>query len=74
MSHFDYGNLFAITLPETILEVASLLVLVIDLGWLRKSAQSMRMAVACVLGALGCGASIAWLVAHPASTGRQSAR
>jgi len=69
MIQFDYGNLFAITLPETILEVASLLVLVIDLGWLRKSAQSMRMAVACVLGVLGCGASVAWLAARPASTG-----
>ncbi len=49
----NYGNLFAITLPETILEVVSLLVLVIDLGWLRKSTQAARMSAACLLGVLG---------------------
>ncbi|WP_263352556.1 NADH-quinone oxidoreductase subunit N [Acidicapsa acidisoli] len=61
----NYGNLFAVTLPETILEIVSLLVLVVDLGWLRKSAQSTRMAAACVLGVLGCLSSVLWLSAHP---------
>ena len=35
----NYLQLFRVTLPETILEVAALLVLVMDLGLLRKSAQ-----------------------------------
>jgi NADH-quinone oxidoreductase subunit N len=61
----NYGNLFAITLPETILEVVSLLVLIADLGWLRKSAQSTRMAAACALGVLGCVLATVWLFAHP---------
>jgi len=65
----NYGNLFAITLPETILEIVSLLVLIVDLGWLRKSAQAARMAVACWLGVLGCGGAIAWLMLHPEPVG-----
>ena len=59
-----FGSLFSITLPETILEVVSLLVLIFDLGVLRRSAQATRMAWACVLGALGCGISAAWLATH----------
>jgi NADH-quinone oxidoreductase subunit N len=61
----NYGNLFAITLPETILEIISILVLIVDLGWLRKSAQATRMATACALGVLGCGAATLWLIGHP---------
>jgi len=61
----NYSNLFAITLPETILEVVSLLVLIVDLAWLRRSSQAVRMAWACALGVLGCAASAAWLAAHP---------
>jgi NADH-quinone oxidoreductase subunit N len=63
----NYGNLFFTTLPETILEVASLLVLIVDLGWLRKSTQATRMAVACALGVLGSALAIVWLLAHPQS-------
>ena len=65
MNAMNYGSLFTITLPETILEVVSLLILVVDLGWLRKSAQSLRMATANVLGVLGCAVAIMWLMAHP---------
>jgi len=61
----NYGNLFNITLPETILEVVSLVVLVVDLGWLRKSAQATRMGVACMLGVLGCVGALFWLLVHP---------
>lgn len=59
-----YGSLFLLTLPETILEVVSLVILVVDLGLLRKSAQATRMAVACWLGVVGCGISAWWLAAH----------
>jgi NADH-quinone oxidoreductase subunit N len=65
MNAVNYGDLFTITLPETILEVVSLLILVVDLGWLRKSSQSMRMATANVLGVLGCALAIMWLFTHP---------
>ena len=34
----NYADLFRVTLPETALEVAALLVLVVDLGFLRKAA------------------------------------
>ena len=61
----NYRDLFTVTLPETILEVVSLLVLVVDLGWLRKSTQAARMTAACVLGFLGCVLAIVWLFAHP---------
>ena len=64
-SAMDYGSLFNITLPETILEVVSLLVLVVDLAWMRKSSQAVRMAVACVLSAAGCVGALLWLFAHP---------
>jgi NADH-quinone oxidoreductase subunit N len=63
----NYSSLFALTLPETILEVVSLLVLVVDLAWLRKTAQATRMATACMLGVAGSVLAILWLIAHPAS-------
>ncbi len=53
----NYFNLLRITLPETVLEIAALLVLVVDLGLLRKSSIRMRVASASVLGILGCGVS-----------------
>ena len=61
----SYSDLFFITLPETILEVISLLVLIVDLGLLRKSSQATRTTAACVLGVSGSVAAIAWLLAHP---------
>ena len=61
----NYSDLFFTTLPETILEVVSLLVLVVDLGLLRKSAQGTRMAGACALGVLGLALAILWLLGHP---------
>jgi NADH-quinone oxidoreductase subunit N len=66
-SPMNYGNLFQITLPETILEVVSLLVLIVDLGLLRKSTQAMRMATACLMSVAGCVVAGLWLFAHPQS-------
>ena len=43
MNAMNYGNLFTITLPETILEVLSLLVLIVDLAWMRISGCSSRL-------------------------------
>jgi NADH-quinone oxidoreductase subunit N len=57
----NYADLFRVTLPETALEVAALIVLVVDLAFLRKAALKLRVAVAVLLGVAGCGAAL-WAV------------
>jgi len=57
----NYADLFRVTLPETALEVAALLVLVVDLGLLRKASLKVRTAVAALIGVAGCGAAL-WCV------------
>lgn len=71
----NYANLFLVTLPETVLEVAALLVLVVDLGFLRKARLQTRELTAVLLGVIGCAAAVAALplqagsgVAYPGST------
>ena len=65
----NYADLFRATLPETALEIAALLVLVVDLGLLRKARLQERVMVAAVLGVAGCGAALwaqFWAVTHAA--------
>ena len=57
----NYHDLFRATLPETVLECAALLVLVIDLGFLRGAAAKSRSATAALLGVIGCGAAL-WTI------------
>jgi NADH-quinone oxidoreductase subunit N len=57
----NYVDLFRATLPETALEIAALLVIVVDLGFLRKAASKTRVAVAALVGVAGCAAAI-WAV------------
>src|SRR3569833_2324304 len=54
----NYADLFRITLPETALDVAALLVLVVDLGFLRKAALQTRIMASVLIGVLGCGAAV----------------
>jgi NADH-quinone oxidoreductase subunit N len=54
----NYSHLFLSTLPETVLEVAALLVLVVDLGFLRKAELKTRTSVATLLGVIGCTAAL----------------
>lgn len=54
----NYADLFRVTLPETALEVAALVVLVVDLAFMRKAALKVRVAVAALLGVAGCGAAL----------------
>ena len=54
----NYADLFRVTLPETALEIAALLVLVVDLGFVRKATLETREAVATILGVIGCGAAL----------------
>src|SRR5580704_7447130 len=55
----NYADLFRVTLPETMLEIAALLVLVMDLAFLRKAELRVRAAAAALVGVAGCGAA-AW--------------
>lgn len=54
----NYADLFRVTLPETALEIAALLVLVVDVAFLRKAAVNVRIAIAALLGVAGCGAAL----------------
>ena len=49
-----YAQLFFATLPETVLEVAALVILVVDLAFLRKAELRVRALSASLLGVLGC--------------------
>ncbi|HEV8494999.1 MAG TPA: NADH-quinone oxidoreductase subunit N, partial [Candidatus Angelobacter sp.] len=64
----NYADLFRVTLPETVLEVTALLVLVVDLGVVRKAALQMRVAVAAIVGIVGCGVAV-WSLSMQGSTG-----
>ena len=57
----NYAALFTATLPETALEIAALLVLAVDLGFLRKAALQVRTGAAAFIGIAGCIAAI-WAV------------
>ena len=57
----NFADLFRATLPETALEIAALVVLVVDLGFLRKAALNLRVAVAALLGVAGCAAAL-WML------------
>ena len=70
----NYADLFWVTLPETVLEIAALLVLVVDLAFLRKAALQTREMTATLLGVIGCGTAVALLplqagggIAYPGS-------
>ena len=50
----NYAELFRVTLPETVLEVAALLVLIVDLSLLRNAAIKTRAAGSALVGVAGC--------------------
>jgi NADH-quinone oxidoreductase subunit N len=54
----NYAELFRATLPETVLEIAALLVLVLDLGFMRKASLNARIAIATFVGVAGCGVAV----------------
>ena len=62
----NYFELFRATLPETVLECAALVVLIIDLALLRKSALKIRSALAALLGVAGCVAGLWAMHVEPA--------
>ncbi len=62
-----YGNLLAILWPESILEIASLAILVVDLGFMRRASSAARMSVASTLGSFGALTALLWLLMHAGS-------
>ncbi len=64
----NYSDLFRVTLPETMLEIAALLVLVADLAFLRKAGLKARVFSAILFGILGCGAAF-WALQYSAGSG-----
>ena len=54
----NYLDLFHATLPVTAMEIAALVVLIVDLGFLRKAALKVRVATAALLGVAGCGVAL----------------
>ena len=64
----NYAELFRVTLPETALEIAALVVLLVDLAFLRKAVLQARVAVAAVLGVIGCGAAM-WAIGIQTGSG-----
>jgi NADH-quinone oxidoreductase subunit N len=61
----NYRALLALLAPETILVVTALLVLVADLGLLRRRDPRRRATVAAMLGGLGCFLAMAFLLQPP---------
>jgi NADH-quinone oxidoreductase subunit N len=57
----NYADLFRVTLPETALEIAAILVLIVDLAFLRKAVLQTRVTIAAVLGVAGCAVALALL-------------
>jgi NADH-quinone oxidoreductase subunit N len=60
----NYADLFRVTLPEMALEITSVLVLFVDLAFLRKAALQTRVMSAVLLGVIGCGAALIALPLH----------
>jgi NADH-quinone oxidoreductase subunit N len=68
----NYVELFRATLPETALEIAGLLVLIIDLGFFKKAASSTRATVASFVGVIGCGVALATIgISGPFTSGNE---
>lgn len=64
----NYLDLFRATMPETVLEIVALLVLIADLGFLRRAALKTRVINASFLGVAGCIFAI-WGVYVAGNTG-----
>jgi NADH-quinone oxidoreductase subunit N len=54
----NYADLLRVTWPETALEITALIVLIVDLGILRRSTLRLRVAGSAVLGVIGCGVAL----------------
>ena len=60
----NFADLFRVTLPLTVLEVMTLVVLVVDLGLLRKATNQVRVTAAALIGIVGCGVAMMMIPLH----------
>jgi NADH-quinone oxidoreductase subunit N len=67
MTTFNYLDLLRLVWPEVIVVIAALIVLSVDLMFLRTSETRLRGSVSAVLSVAGCAAAIAWLLHTPQS-------
>jgi NADH-quinone oxidoreductase subunit N len=58
-------ELLKLFIPETMLALTAMMVLLVDLTWLREGSLAQRMKTAAILTALGCLAALTWLLAMP---------
>lgn len=65
MMTISYASLFQLTIPQTLLVVAALIVLAVDLMALRKKETKHRFGVEALIACLGCAGAIGWIVLHP---------
>jgi NADH-quinone oxidoreductase subunit N len=61
----DYFHLLKLCAPEIIVVVTSLVVLFLDLAWLRTEANRTRMTLAAMFTAFGCVAAFMWMLVMP---------
>ena len=67
MISVNYVDLLRLILPETIIVLAALCVLTVDLMFLRASESRLRSSVGAALSLIGCAAAITWIVLTPQS-------
>lgn len=67
MTTFNYLDLLHLVWPEVIVVIAALIVLSVDLMFLRTSETRFRSSVAALLSLAGCAAAIAWILHTPQS-------
>ncbi len=65
MAVISYAHLFHLVLPEILVVAAALIVLSVDLLFLRARSMQLRFKVATALGSLGCAAAILRLLQSP---------
>jgi len=61
VSEVNYFELLKLAMPETILVIAALVVLAVDLGAMRSEARPLRMLLAGLISCVGCAAAIFWM-------------
>jgi NADH-quinone oxidoreductase subunit N len=67
MTTFNYLDLLRLVWPEVIVVIAALIVLSVDLMFLRTSEIHLRGSIGAVLSLAGCAAAVAWILHAPQS-------
>jgi NADH-quinone oxidoreductase subunit N len=63
--NFDYLHLLKYCAPETIVVVTALVVLFLDLAWLRTEPNRTRMTLAAMFTSFGCVVAFMWMLVMP---------